>query len=156
MRIRKSGCVELDRTYCCTGKFNIALSLCRILEITLYFFKYFLEIAAEESAVAAALQPLGVTMVCFLEQESILQSLAPQQRYKLFSSCFLYLSLVNLPLLASLKERSTHRELGCFLKAEDRDSLEDDLLDKATKNVFVLFWKAVALLVVEVFSYFQK
>jgi len=55
MRIRKSGCVELDRTYCCTGKFNIALSLCRVLEITLYFFKYFLEIAAEESAVAAAL-----------------------------------------------------------------------------------------------------
>jgi len=59
-----------------------------------------------------------------------------------------------LPLLASLKERSTHRELGCFLKAEDRDSLEDDLLDKATKNVFVLFWEAVALLVVEVFSCF--
>jgi len=55
MRIRKSRCVELDRTHCYTEKFNIALSLCRVLEITLYFFKDFLKIAAGKSVVAVAL-----------------------------------------------------------------------------------------------------
>ena len=45
-----------------------------------------------------------------------------------------------LPLLASLKEKSTHGELGCFLGAGDRDSLkEDNLADKATRNIFALF-----------------
>jgi len=44
-----------------------------------------------------------------------------------------------LPLLASLKEKSTHGELDCFLGAEDRDSLkEDNLADEATRNIFVL------------------
>ena len=64
MWIRKSGCIELDRTHCYIGKFNMALSLCRVLEITLYFSKGFSE------AVAEVLQPLGVIMVCFLGQKS--------------------------------------------------------------------------------------
>jgi len=64
IRIRKSGCVELDGTCCCLEKFNMALSLCKVLRSTLYFSKGFSE------AVAEALQLLGVTVVCFLEQES--------------------------------------------------------------------------------------
>jgi len=64
---------------------------------------------------------------------------------------------VNLPLLASLEKRSIHEELGCFLRAEDKNGLEkDDLVDKAAGNVFTLFWKAVALPAVEAFSCFQK
>ena len=70
MRIRKSRCVESDGTHCCTGKSNIALSLCKVLGIALYFSKGFLEVTAGISAVTEALWPLGVTMVCFLEQES--------------------------------------------------------------------------------------
>ena len=60
MRETKSGCIKSDRTCCCIGEFNTALSLCRVLGVTLYFSKGFLE------AVAVALQPLEVTMVCFL------------------------------------------------------------------------------------------
>ena len=41
----------------------MALSLCEVLEIALYFSKSFSE------AVTEALQPLGETMVCFLGQE---------------------------------------------------------------------------------------
>jgi len=67
MRIRKSRYIESDWTCCCTEKFNVALSLCRVLGITLYFSKGFSETAVRESAVAEALQLLGVTMVCFLE-----------------------------------------------------------------------------------------
>jgi len=55
MRIRKSGYVELDGTHYCIGKFNIALSLCGVLEVTLYFSKSFLEAAVRESVVAEAL-----------------------------------------------------------------------------------------------------
>jgi len=58
--------------------------------------------------------------------------------------------------LASLKERFTHGELDYFFEAGDRDGLEDDLVDEVTGEVFVLLWKAVVLLVVEAFSYFQK
>ena len=78
MRIRKSRCVELDGTHCCTGKFNMALSLYRALGVTLYFSEGFLEVTARVSAVAEALQLLGVTIVCFLEQESSLWSPALQ------------------------------------------------------------------------------
>ena len=78
MQIGKSRCIELDRTHCCTGKFNVALSLCRVLRITLYFSKGFSEAAAGVLAVAEALQLLGETMVCFLGQESSLWSPAPQ------------------------------------------------------------------------------
>jgi len=70
---------------------------------------------------------------------------------------FLHLSLVNLPLLASLEKRSTHRVLGCFLGAEDKDDLEGEFLaDEATRDGFVLFWKAVAELKMEAFPCFRE
>ena len=47
MGIRKSGCIELDGTCYCTEKFNVALSLCRVLEITFYFSESFSEAVAE-------------------------------------------------------------------------------------------------------------
>ena len=72
MRIRKSKCIELDGTYYYTEKFNMALSLYGVLEVALYFSESFLKVVAEAS------QPLEVTMVCFLEQESNLWSLIPQ------------------------------------------------------------------------------
>ena len=72
-------------------------------------------------------------------------------------SHFLYLSPVNLLLLASLEKRFTCRELGCFLRAEDRDGLEeDDLADEAASDVFVLFWEAMILPAVEAFPCFWK
>jgi len=55
MRIRKSGCVELDGTHCYIEKLNIAFSLCRVLGAALYFSKGFLEVAARGSVVAKAL-----------------------------------------------------------------------------------------------------
>ena len=70
MRIRKSRCIELNQTHYCTGKFNVAPSLCRVLRVTLYFSKGFSEAAAGVSAVAEAPQPLEKTMVCFLGQKS--------------------------------------------------------------------------------------
>ena len=78
MRIRKSRCVELNWTCCCTGEFNATLSLCGVLGVTLYFSKGFLEAAAGVSAVAEAPWPLGETVVCFFGQESSLWSPAPQ------------------------------------------------------------------------------
>jgi len=50
-------------------------------------------------------------------------------------------SLVNLLLLASLKEKFTHEEFDCSLGAGNRDGLEGDLADKATRDVFALFWE---------------
>jgi len=50
----------------------VALSLCGVLGVTLYFSEDFLEAAAGVSAVAEALQPLKETMACFLGQESSL------------------------------------------------------------------------------------
>jgi len=55
MRIRKSRCVELNGTHCYTEEFNIALSLCRALEITFYFSKGFLEIAIGKFVAAKVL-----------------------------------------------------------------------------------------------------
>ena len=53
---------------------------------------------------------------------------------------FLHLSLVNLLLLASLEERSTHRVLDCFLEAGVGDDLKEEfLVGEATGDVFVLF-----------------
>jgi len=67
----------------------------------------------------------------------------------------LCLSLVDLLLLASLEERSTHRVLGCFLEVEDRDNLEERfLVDEATRDEFVLFWEAVTVSEVEAFPCF--
>jgi len=53
-------------------------------------------------------------------------------------------SLVNLPLLASLEERSTYEVLGCFLEAGDRDDFEEVLVDETTGDVFALFWDVMA------------
>ena len=50
----------------------MTLSLCRVLEVTLYFSKGFLE------AVAKVPWPLKVTVICFLGQKSNLWSSAPQ------------------------------------------------------------------------------
>ena len=47
-----SGCIKLDGTHYYTEKFNAALSLCRVLEVALYFSKSFLEAAIRGSAVA--------------------------------------------------------------------------------------------------------
>ena len=55
----------------------MVLSLCRVLEITLYFSKNFLEVATRISAAAKALHSLEVTIVCFLGQEFNLWSLIP-------------------------------------------------------------------------------
>jgi len=55
MKVRKSRCIESNWTHCCTGKFNAALNLYRVLEITLYFSESFSEAAAGVSAVAEAL-----------------------------------------------------------------------------------------------------
>ena len=63
--------------------------------------------------------------------------------------------LVNLPLLASLEERSTCRVLGCFLGVGDGDDLEEELLaDEAARDGFALFWEAVAEPEVEAFPCF--
>jgi len=46
-------------------------------------------------------------------------------------------------LLASLEERSTHRESNCFFGVENKKlaTLKDDnLADKTAENVFALFW----------------
>jgi len=49
-------------------------------------------------------------------------------------------------LLASLEERSTHRELGYFLGVGNRNGLDrDNLVDEVTRDVFALFWEAMAL-----------
>jgi len=54
-----------------------------------------------------------------------------------------------------LEERSTHRELGCFLGAGDEDDLEKGfLVDEAAGDRFALFWEAVVGLEVEAFSCF--
>ena len=68
---------------------------------------------------------------------------------------FLCSSLVNLPFLASLEERSICRVLGCFLGAENGGDLEKEfLVDEAARNGFALFWGAVAVLEVEAFPCF--
>jgi len=59
MWIGKNIYVELDRTHCYIEKFNVALSLCGVLEVTLYFSEDFLETAIRESVVAKVPQPLG-------------------------------------------------------------------------------------------------
>jgi len=67
----------------------------------------------------------------------------------------LRLSLVNLPLLASLEERSTCKVLGCFLGAGNGDGFKEGfLVDGAARGVFALFWEAVAELEVKAFPCF--
>ena len=67
MRIRKSRYIESYRTHCYTRKFNIAFSLCGVLEVTLYFSEGFLEAAARVSAVAKSTVALGSDHSLFLE-----------------------------------------------------------------------------------------
>ena len=75
----------------------------------------------------------------------------------MFLRCFLHLSLVNLLLLASLEERSTHRVLDCFLGAGDGDDLREEFLaDEAARDEFALFWEAMAGPEVEAFSCFRE
>ena len=70
---------------------------------------------------------------------------------------FLHLSLVNLLLLASLEERFTYRELGCFLEVRYRDDFKKEVLvDEAARDGFALFWEAVAGPEMEAFPYFQE
>ena len=54
MRIGKSGCVGSDQTHYYIEKFNVTLSLCRVLGVVLYFSEGFLEIAIRGLAVAKA------------------------------------------------------------------------------------------------------
>ena len=73
----------------------------------------------------------------------------------MFLRHFLHLLLVNLLLLASLEERFTHRILNCFLGVGDGNNLEKEfLVDKAARDEFALFWRAMAEPEVEVFSCF--
>ena len=72
MQIRKSGCIKSDGTHYCPEKFNVALSLYGVLEVTLYFSEGFSE------AVTEVLWFFRVIIVCFLEQESNLWSSIPQ------------------------------------------------------------------------------
>ena len=60
-------------------------------------------------------------------------------------------------MLASLEERSTHRELGYFLGVGNRNSLDrDNLVDEVTRDVFALFWEAMALLVEKLYLIFKS
>ena len=73
----------------------------------------------------------------------------------MFLRCFLHSLLVNLLLLASLKERSTCRVLDCFLGVGNGDNLEEEFLaNEAVGDIFALFWEAIAELEVEVFPCF--
>ena len=75
IRIRKNRCIELDGTHCCTGKFNTALSLCKVLGVTLYFSEGFLEATARGSAVAEALQSLLVVSCTTIDAQVIFKML---------------------------------------------------------------------------------
>ena len=47
----------------------MALSLCKVLEVALYFSKGFSGVAIGKLAAIEALQPLEVTVICFLGQK---------------------------------------------------------------------------------------
>ena len=72
----------------------------------------------------------------------------------MFLRYFLHLLLVNLLLLANLEEKSIHGELNCFLEVEDDSLKEDNLVDKATRDISALFWKVIALLTKKALSCF--
>ena len=73
----------------------------------------------------------------------------------MFLRRFLHSSLVNLPLLASLEERSTYGVLDCFLGTGDEDGLKEGfLVDETTGAEFALFWEVMAEPKVEAFPCF--
>jgi len=86
MRIRKSGCVESNWTHCYTGEFNMALSLCGVLGVALYFSEGFSEAAARVSAVAEAPQSLGETVVCLGQESSVVATTRHSRTNDLTSS----------------------------------------------------------------------
>jgi len=47
VRVQKSRYIKKYETYCYIGKFNIALSLYKVLKVTFYFFENFLEVAVK-------------------------------------------------------------------------------------------------------------
>jgi len=54
-----------------------------------------------------------------------------------------------------LEEKSICEEFDCFLEAGGKNGLKgDDLVDKATRDGFALFWGAIALPVEEALPYF--
>jgi len=56
-----------------------------------------------------------------------------------------------------LEELSTHGKLDCFLEAENRNDLEEDVLvDEAVRDEFILFWETIVEPEVEAFPCFQK
>jgi len=55
MWIRKSRCIESDRTHCYIRNFNMALNLYGVLRIVLYFSKGFSKVAVGELIVTEAL-----------------------------------------------------------------------------------------------------
>jgi len=59
-------------------------------------------------------------------------------------------------LLASLEERFSYEVLDCFLEARDGDDFEEVLADKTARDVFVLFWEAMAGPEVKAFPCFQE
>ena len=60
-------------------------------------------------------------------------------------------------MLASLEERSTHEEFDYFLEVGHKDGLEEDnLVDKATRDRFALFWWAIVLPVEEALPCFRS
>lgn len=133
--------------HCYIRKFNMALSLYGVLRVTFYFYEDFLKATVKKSAVAKVLQPFGTGVQLIVFYITIKAQL----------SCFLHLSLVNLPLLVSLDKRFTYRKLDCFFKVRDKelDILEgNDLVDKITRNIFTLFQKPTVLSAEKVLSYF--
>ena len=56
-----------------------------------------------------------------------------------------------------MEERSTHRELDCFLGVGNRDGFEEEVLvNEAAGDGFALFWEAVIGPEVEAFCYELK
>ena len=78
MWIRKSRCIESNQAHYCIGKFNVALSLCRVLGVALYFSKGFLEAAAK------APQPLEETVDRDNLEEGFLADEATRDEFALF------------------------------------------------------------------------
>ena len=63
MRIRKSTCIESNETHCYTEKFNVVLSLYRVLVVTLYFSEGFSEVAAALRSDYGLLLGIGIQLV---------------------------------------------------------------------------------------------